>query len=290
MQRDIQIVFPSSPCDESLLMKNISDLELAGFQVHYRLPKSNPKLPFLASTVENRVSELTEALLSPSENFILSARGGYGASDLLPFLPWAKLKATPQKWLIGFSDTSALQSAFFTKLGWPSIHAPMPGTELWGKNGKQDIDSLIKLLKKPKQLEGSIEIQSLSQKGFKTREGWLFGGCLSVLCNLIGTPYFPRFLRGAFLFLEDIGEGPGRVLRMLNHLIMTELFSSCSGVIISHFANDLSSTALQDEIVKRVQIPVYVSKDFGHVSPNYPLVIGANAVISEDKLHWSYGA
>jgi len=288
-QLELRIVFPSSPCDESILRRNISDLEEAGFQVRYDIPPPNTDLPFLSSSFENRLNELTDALVDKSDSPILCARGGYGASDLLSFLPWGKLKSATPKWLVGFSDVSALQSALFSKLGWPSIHGPMPGTDLWGESGTQDIDLLYKLLRDTKKMEGSIRIQEISRKNFRTGEGWLFGGCLSVLCNLIGTPYFPHSLRGAFLFLEDTGENPGKVLRMINQLIMSGILESCSGLIVSQFEDSTMNMVLQNEIANRVHIPVYVSSDFGHVSPNFPLGIGANAEISQDKLHWTYG-
>jgi len=285
---EVQIIFPSSACEKKLLNKSVQDLEKAGFQVQFKFPKPYLPLPFFASNLESRISELNSALLSKSEAPILCARGGYGASDLLPYIPWAKLKTAPAKWLVGFSDISALQCALFSRLGWPSIHGPMPGTHFWGKKGGKDISQLLTLLRKPKCLEGSIRLKAISKHKLYSKEGWLFGGCMSVLSNLIGTPYFPQSLRGAFLFLEDTGEHPGRILRMLNQFSSSGILENASALILGNFGEDPLLKALHKEIAKRSPIPVFLSEDFGHISPNFPLVLGANGVINEKTLNWTY--
>ena len=111
---------------------------------------------------------------------------------------------------------------------------------------------------------------------------------MSVLCNLIGTPYFPNSLRGALLFLEDTGEHPGSILRMFNQLIMSGLLKNASGLLFGNFGENLDLTPLLFEMSQRVSLPIYTSNDFGHVSPNFPLMIGAQANIKGHQLHWSY--
>lgn len=285
---EVQIIFPSSACQKKLLTKSIRDLEDVGFDVKFRIPKAHPQFPFLASTLGSRISELNSVLLSKSDAPILCARGGYGASDLLSHIPWGKLKTAQPKWIVGFSDISALQSALYSKLGWPSIHAPMPGTEFWGKHGRKDLLSLFKLLRNPKRLEGTIKLKPLSKQKLQTKEGWLFGGCMSVLSNLIGTPYFPHSLRGAILFLEDTGEHPGRILRMFNQFTDSGILQNAVALILGNFGDVEFLEPLHKEIAKRSPIPVYTSNDFGHISPNFPLVLGANGVISAKGLYWSY--
>jgi muramoyltetrapeptide carboxypeptidase len=285
---EVKIIFPSSSCQDSILSKTLDELKEIGFFAHFEKPEPYLPLPFFASSVKDRVSELTRALLSSSKAPLLCARGGYGASDLLSYLPWEKLKDVTPKFLVGFSDISALQSALFTKLNWPSIHGPMPGTDLWGKNGAQDIEALYALLREPHNMRGEIQVRALTT-GNHSPQGWLFGGCMSVLCNLIGTPYFPHSLKGAILFLEDTGEAPGRILRMLNQFILSGSLEGVSALVLGDFGEIEHREALRDEIAKRLSLPVYVSKDFGHLSPNFPLVLGAKASIGVRSLHWSYG-
>jgi muramoyltetrapeptide carboxypeptidase len=285
----LRIIFPSSLCKASHLIESIKNLNSAGFQVDYKLPKQDNTSPYLSASIETRLKELSDALLSDSQDPILCARGGYGASDLLPLLPWAKLKKVSPKFLVGFSDISALQSALFSKLGWPSIHGPMPGSSLWGKNGEADIKALYQLLLHRKvPLRGALKIKAVTTKQLKTKEAWLFGGCMSVLCNLIGTPYFPHSLRGALLFLEDTEETPGRIFRMLNQLNMCGILDNASGLLLGNFGDEEVFQKISSNIAKRVSIPVFTSEGFGHISPNYPLVLGAKARIAGSQLRWSY--
>ena len=178
-----------------------------------------------------------------------------------------------------------MQSALFAKLAWPSIHGPMPGTELWGQHGREDLTQLYQMLAQPEQMSGSIPLTPLSP--MQEAEGWLFGGCLSVLCNLIGTPYFPQSLKGAILFFEDIGEHPGRVLRMMNQLLMTGLLAAA--LVLGYFGEETLYENIYRAIARRLPVPVFTSQAFGHLSPNYPLVIGARARIRNQHLLWSYG-
>lgn len=289
MRTKLRIVFPSSPCTEDQLAKGLSDLKQAGFSTECKKPNVYPQLPFLSGSVEDRLSEFTEALFDKSIRFILCARGGYGASDLLDALPWGKLKSIEPKYIVGFSDISALHSAFFAKLGWVSVHAPMPGSRLWGKNGSQDLESLYELFRAPTEWSGSIRIKNIASQIDSSINGWLFGGCLSVLCSLVGTPYFPHSLRGAILLLEDTGETPGEVLRMINQLKHCGLLESASALVLGYFESLEDPDTLFQEIARRVSIPVLSSMDFGHLSPNFPWVLGAYGEIHGNELRWTYG-
>lgn len=288
MQSEIRVIFPSSSCDRSLLQNSIKLIEKLAPPIIYRIPKPHSSLPFLSSSIQNRVSELNTALLDDNNTVIWCARGGYGASDLLPFIPWEKLKKKRPKLLIGFSDVSAIQSALFTKLGWPSLHAPMPGSLLWGKNGKKDLNNVLNIINKSK-FSVKISVRPFHKKGPRCGpEVWLFGGCMSVLCSLIGTPYFPNSLRGALLFLEDTGETPGRILRMFNQLLLSGALDKAAGLLFGNFGEGIDLSPLLNEIAQKISLPIYTSKDFGHVSPNMPLMIGAKANIKGNYLHWTY--
>ncbi len=286
MTERIQIVFPSSLGKDETLQKSLEDLENAGFQWDLHRPTLDTKLPFAAGSLQSRLEALNSALLS-EHRFILCGRGGYGASDLLPFLDWPRLRSTSHKWVIGFSDISALQSALYTKLGWPSIHGPMPSSELWAKNGRDDIEQLYELLRHPEHMQSEISVMAYSST--QSVQGTLFGGCLSVLCNLIGTPYFPTSLKDKLFFCEDTGESPGRLLRMVNQLLMSGHLAGCAGFVLGNTSPDPLDERLPRELAKRLPIPVFTTQSFGHLSPNFPIVIGALAYIRNENLRWSYG-
>ncbi len=290
MSRSIRIIFPCGPIDENKLVKGVKILEQKGFRVSYKLPKGDSRWPFTSAPLKERLAELTDALLDSEVDYLLAARGGYGASDLLPHLAWHQFEDIKPKLIIGFSDVSALQCGFYRKLGWKALHAPMPATGLWQEGKDQEVKRLIDLLE-AKTTSGSITLLETGQNS-QTFQGELFGGCLSVLTNLIGTPYGPGHLAGKILFFEDISENPARLIRYWNQWIQSGLLEGVNAVVFGKFSdlgseNEAYQGLLRDELSQRTDCSVYFSEDFGHQSPNEPLMIGGQAKISERKLTWN---
>jgi muramoyltetrapeptide carboxypeptidase len=252
---------------------------------------------------------LTTALLENESTVVLCARGGYGASDLLPILPWERLRkdAAQPKILVGFSDTSALHSAIWCQLGWRGIHGPMPATSLWPegaiekRDASADVTQLLEIISGTAN-GASINLESLNhavKAGPTECRGWLFGGCFSVLTNLIGTPYLPAKLEGAILFFEDIGEHPARIVRFFNQWQQSGLLKGVRGVVwgsLTQLGQNLqdNSEFVYRELARRLgNVPCWRSNDFGHISPNWPLGIGSDAYIQQfnsgaAKLHWNF--
>lgn len=289
-QTHIRIISPSGRFDQNLLLTRLAELEKE-FHVSYHKLDVDPSWPFTAGSEASRLAQLSDALLDPDVDIILSARGGYGASDLLPHLPWAQLKNAKEKLLIGFSDVSALHSALFTKLEWTCIHGPMPGTQLWRENDPRDVECLIQLMHGSRDAV-EIPLTVLNQNIPFTMNGWSYGGCLSVLTNLIGTAYFPRTLWGSILFLEDIGEHPARIIRFINQWSQSKALHGVKAIVLGRFAGcevkDIcDEDGLRSEIARRLDIPVYSTNLFGHCAPNWPLPIGLPVEIKDGTLRWN---
>ena len=110
-----------------------------------------------------------------------------------------------------------------------------------------------------------------------------------MLSALIGTPYFPKTLQGHILFLEDTHETAERVLRFWNQWLDCDLVGELAAVVVGRFT-DLSGGHDEDWLVTRLAerctVPLFCSPDFGHISPNHPLVIGADAQIDGEILKW----
>ena len=291
-QLTIRIVRPASHEKPDLLVDKLKEFEGLGISCLYEEQPPDPTNRFVASSAKDRSAELSKALLEKESDCVLCARGGYGTSDLLPLLPWTDIKKSPPKLLIGFSDISVIHAALYTLCGWPGLHAPMPGTTLWGKNGNfDDVNMMLGIIKsyaKEKKAEGSISVDGAHE----TINGWLFGGCFSTITNLIGTPYFPSSFDGALLFFEDVSENAGRILRFWNQWIQSGVLKGVKGIVLGNFIkcddNGLDNDPfIHQEIAKRSNLPVFTSKDFGHISPNYPIAIGAKAHIKDGKLCWS---
>ena len=144
----MRIIRPSSREKEIIAQDRVTELQNAGFHTTVGQTKSDPTWPFAAASIEARARELIDGVEDSATHILWVGRGGYGASDLLPILPWDRWKKTQPKIIVGYSDVSALHSAFFTKLGWPGLHAPMPLHESWGREGeRRDIDSTLSALR-----------------------------------------------------------------------------------------------------------------------------------------------
>ena len=281
----VTVLDPCNPPNDEVLRHNLGALREAGLTVDY-LPYDVKVGDRLSNEgIVERSSMLSQALRSEAD-YVLPSIGGYGASDLIRMLEWDFLEEQKPKLLVGFSDISALQIALYTRLGWPALHGPMPGSQLW--TGKLDVDLLLLLLSGGRPWKSEIKLHSTVNSGVVS--GILFGGCLSVLTNLIGTPYLPTSLDGHVLFFEDRNENAGRVLRFWNQWLDSGLFNGVSAVVLGRF-NDLSKDRdeswLHQRLVERTECPMFFSSDFGHVGLNFPIAIGADAEISSNTLRWN---
>ena len=231
---------------------------------------------FLAGSDEHRLAELNAALADGEAKAVILARGGYGALRLLPFLDLSPLHSHP-KVLVGFSDGTPLLGAC-ARAEIASIHGPVV-TQL-GKLPGEDVDALYGMLEGPGPgmvLEGLLPLLP------GRVQGPLLGGNLEVFSRLIGTPYLPD-LTGAVLFLEDIGERPYRVDRLITHLDLAGVFNAVSAVVVGQLFrcdeppdSDVPSPnaeAVLEERLSRLPIPVVMGAAFGHGDRNLPLPYG----------------
>jgi muramoyltetrapeptide carboxypeptidase len=237
---------------------------------------------FLAGPDERRAAELRAALLDPDARAIVMARGGYGLTRILPFVDPALLRdrrepASPVP-LVGFSDGTALLG-WAARAGVVAIHGPVV-TQL---PALSDLDhqSLFQALEDP---APRLLLHELDPLVPGRVQGPLYGGNLEVFSRLIGTPYLPD-LGGAILFLEDLGERPYRVDRLITHLDGAGVFSAVSGVVLGAFSGCLEPEATRagsptveevlEERLGRLAIPVVMGGAFGHGSRNVALPHGA---------------
>ena len=284
----IHVLEPSGPPESDVLDRNLRAIRQQGFEVDYTPCSADAKTRLEIQGIEIRLGALQSALDSNSR-YLLSARGGYGASELLSRLDWDALTKEVPRVLIGFSDISALQSALYARLKWPSLHAPMPGSSLW--QGGEDVRALLDLLRSDRPWTGRIDVAPVSGTPELKCQGRLFGGCLSVLSNLVGTPNLPSDLSGHILFFEDTGESAPRLLRYWRQWLDSGLLKGVSAVVFGRFTEMGSMTEADSwavtELAARTPCPVFSSRDFGHVTPNLPLAIGAQAEIRHDQLLWN---
>lgn len=274
----VRVIAPSGPVPRDELQAGL--VALAG---RYRLVYDPDVLfatdGYLAGPDEQRVRELNAAIADPTCRAVLMARGGYGLLRVLPFVDAAALRANPKP-IVGFSDGTVLL-ATAARAGVAGIHGPVL-TQL-GKLPASDRDDLIAMLEDP---DPRILFEGLEPLIPGLVQGPLVGGNLEVFSRLVGTPYLPD-LDGAVLFIEDVGERPYRVDRLLTHLDLAGVFNAVSAVVVGDFTSckepegsRFPSPTVEDvldERLGRLPIPVVIGARFGHGDRNRALPYGTMA-------------
>jgi len=196
---------------------------------------------YLAGSDADRLADLHWALTAPGIDAVICVRGGYGSPRLLEQAGFAELARTfarrPRP-LVGFSDLTALLTALTEATGVPTFHGPTLGS----LGEAENVDALLQLIGEGARfpaVTGRIPAAGAPQPRTLTggrAEGRLVGGNLSLLCALIGTPYEPD-PRGAILLLEDVGEAPYRLDRMLTHLRLAGWFRQVAGIVVGELVD-----------------------------------------------------
>lgn len=226
-----------------------------------------------SGTVQERLSDLSDALMDPSVKAVICVRGGYGAIQLLDSLNRLPLRDNA-KWLVGFSDVSALH-ALMSRHGIASVHGPMTSyIARHADHHPSDTTALFDIL------EGripsyNIEPSPLNRQG--TAEGRLIGGNLAVLQALIRTPY-DVFQPGTILFIEDISEPIYKVQRMLYQLKFMGVLDRLAGLIVGDFTryepdpNYPDMQSMIADMVRDYSYPVAFDFPVGHAGRALPLI------------------
>lgn len=284
------ILSPSSKIDKSFLRG--ATKRLKSWRLEVVLAKySGSANGTYAGSVSQRLEDLQDAMDDEKAKVIFCSRGGYGAIHLVDKLDFTKFRKHP-KWLVGFSDITALHNVF-QQNGFASLHAPMarhlavePEENYCAKlmkdilfgNISEDENAIIYTLTNP---------HKLNQKG--TGTGILRGGNLAVLYGLRGTPYdIPA--EGTILFIEDVGERPHAIERMMYNLKLGGVLEKLSGLIIGQFTEYEENKSLGkdlygalSDLVKEYDYPVCFDFPVGHVTMNYPLINGAEVTLEVGK-------
>lgn len=269
------IVAPSSPFNRDAFERGVRRLR-GRYEVRYDESLFDTE-GYFAGSDARRLAEILRVLADDSVDMIVGARGGYGATRLLPDIEVEQVSKA-QKLLVGFSDLTALH-ALWQRAGVRSIHGPMVcslGDE--GEEGDRRFQHWVNAI------EGNTvpSFDKLDTVVAGTAEGPLMGGNLSVLCALANTPYAPSF-DGSVLFLEDIGERPYRVDRMLTSLLQDGTFSRVAAVVVGQFTESAAGkdgVTVEQVIRERLgtlHVPVLMGLPAGHVEDNAPLPFGALA-------------
>lgn len=282
------IISPAGAIDSKCVHRARAVLHSWGLDVSIA-PHALTEVGRFSGYVEQRLYDLQSALNNPDVKLIFCSRGGYGVIHLLDKLDLTAAKRYP-KWLVGYSDITALHAALMAD-GIMSLHAPM--AKHFANEGAAD--PAVRYTKKILAGQSVIYTLPLSPCSYLNRvgrvRGKLFGGNLSVLTGLLGTPYLKVPTNG-ILFIEDVGELPYKVDRMMNQLKLSGIFSKIKGLIVGQFTDYHEDArmycSLQESIrnvVSDYDFPVCFDFPVGHVVRNFPMLIGSSAVLNVTDKH-----
>lgn len=259
--------------------------ENAGYKVKVA-PHARERKYFLAGEDKNRLADLNNFFTDKEIKAIICSRGGYGTIRLLEKIDYDIIKNNP-KIFVGYSDITALLNNFAEKSGLVCFHGPLAVSDFGAENVNPYTEKVFFDI-----LEGKTEIPYRYEnpgnyecivKG--KAEGVLCGGNLSVLCGLLGTPYFPD-VTGKILILEDIGEPLYKIDRMLVQLKLAGVFEKAAGILFGEFTSvpesddDLTPAELVREHTKDLNIPVGYGFACSHAEAKATLPFGVKFIFN----------
>jgi len=280
----VRLVSPAGTIDSELVNMAAKCLNSWGLIVHIGKYATTRNGRFAGSS-EQRLSDLQEALDDSDCKAIFCTRGGYGTVQIIDKLNWVAFRMHP-KWLIGYSDITMLHS-LLQKEGFASVHGGMAKTLAESLNSDQEHVHYLQKILFGTFPAYTCEAQSLNRLG--VAEGPLSGGNLSILYSLRGTIY--DFIPDkSILFIEDIGEKPYVVDRMMRNLKLGGILCRISGLIVGNFS-DYEEDPLFGKTVREIiadavsefTYPVCFDFPVGHDGRNLPMICGAEVQFEVSK-------
>lgn len=277
--------------DPGLIEKGVEILKSWGLEV--LPPEPERRFLYLAGTDQARAEEFTRLYKDSEIKGLFLTRGGYGSARMLPLLDGKALsKATPKP-VVGFSDASALFAWMLGELKVVAFHGPALGASSLHNASfkKTSLEHLkAKLFQTPAPSPAPLTL--LAGKAEKKITGGVTGGCLSVVVTTLGTPWEVE-TGEKILFLEDVGEKPYQIDRMLSHLKTAGKFDHLKALVFGYFTDcDEKPPGLLAEMLadffKDTPFPVFQGLPAGHGDPNHTLILGASAEISLHAGHWTF--
>ena len=276
----IAIVAPGGYApDEAVFRLALARLEAGGWLVHNYYDPSRKHQRFGGSDAE-RVGQLHAAARDPDVDIIIALRGGYGMSRLLPAIDFDLLAASG-KMLVGHSDFTALQLGLLARTGATSFAGPMICDDFTRADPSEFTMKHFRscLLTR----EHAVTVEAAGNPTLAAT-GMLWGGNLTMLNHLLGTPYLPD-IDGGILFVEDVNEHPYRVERMLLQLLHAGILQRQRALLLGDFSayrlsdydNGYDFAAMLDYLRATLRVPVLTGLPFGHIRDKLTLPVGGQA-------------
>ena len=282
----IYVFSPSSAVrDKAAFRRGLKRLRALGHDVEVDEAALASHMRF-AGDDATRIAAIGRAAAS-SADVALITRGGYGLTRLLPDLPYKAIAKAIDggTQFVGLSDFTAFNQAVLARTGRISWQGPALGEDFGPEDEPDDIllACFDDLLAGQGEGAGWQRPKAEAELQARVKDGVLWGGNLSVLCSLLGSPYFPQVDKGV-LFLEDVGEHPYRIERLLTQLLHAGVLARPKAIVLGQFtrfkpvpAHDkgFKLATVVDWLRSQLRVPVLTGLPFGHVPTKVLLPVGA---------------
>lgn len=276
----IGVISPASFASPDHLNRGVQQLHALGFATRLGAETQARGPLFFAGTPAQRLADLHAAFADPETRVVAAVRGGYGSNYLLSGLDLDLIRNHPKPFF-AYSDLTCIQLRLLDRLGLPAFHGPMVAADFSRDDGAHLASFRAALAGEPYTAGAAEGLRTLKPG---TACGTLYGGCLSILVSLLGTPFEPA-TEGRLLFLEDTGAKPYQIDRMLWQLRQAGKFEGVCGVVFGEMLDCVSPGApanLLDEVIVHafadIPVPIAIGLRSGHVSrQNVTLTFGVEA-------------
>ncbi|MDH3360704.1 MAG: LD-carboxypeptidase [Desulfobulbaceae bacterium] len=270
----IGIIAPAGPIrDREEFNAGVRIIKEMGFQVKFDRDIFRQD-GYLAGDDKSRADEFNSLWADPEVKALIAARGGYGSLRIVSNINMDLVRHQP-KILIGFSDITVLLCAVSKGADMVTFHGPTVST--LGTCDRESATSLFNTISSPRPPE-PIKPQNIEIITSGNTQGRIMGGNLTNLCNLLGTPFEPDWQQ-TILFIEDVGEAPYRIDRMLTQLATAGKLADISGLILGDFTDCGDTEIIWQRALELTgdKIPVWGNFPVGHGKQNLTLPVGLTA-------------
>jgi muramoyltetrapeptide carboxypeptidase len=285
VKKRIYIFSPSSAVpDRSVIRRGAQRLRALGYDVELDEAVFARDMRF-AGDDDTRLAAIHRAAASGADIALIS-RGGYGLTRLLPHIRYKQVAKAIDRGMtfVGHSDFTAFQLAVLAETGRVTWQGPALGEDFGGEGEPDDIMQACFEDLASGQGEGTGWQLPRAEARERPLElhGELWGGNLAMIASLVGTPWLPK-IKGGILYLEDVGEHPYRVERMLTQLVYAGVLQRQKAILIGQFTNyrlaphdkGFKLQTVIDWLRTQVKAPVFTGLPFGHVPTKVSLPVGA---------------
>jgi muramoyltetrapeptide carboxypeptidase len=265
----VAVVAPASAFKREDFDRGIDELEQLGFEPVYD-DSVFARHRYVAGSAETRADALRKAWRDPSIAAVIGVRGGYGSAQLLPLLDPEEARRA-RKPFIGYSDVTAILTFLTVGCGLVAFHGPMLAGRLGRGAEGYDRDSFLRALTCTEPM-GELAPPTLETVRDGDARGLLFGGTITQLLSSLGTAHAFVPPAGCVLFLDEVGERPYRLDRMLTQLRQTGLLAKASAIVVGELPNcdepggDPTARAVMADLLADFPGPVLIGFPSGHTT------------------------